>query len=160
MKNKTCKWTMLEIIFYSYCPKECQPESCVCKQKPSLPTDNQTPCEEKENLLRGIAGFYDEDNIEDNIRKHQILYHTPTKIIKLNTLLWVLNNVQILSPLVELENEGKDCWIECHGLQGPCAWCGSKGFCCTKKTDWTDTSNGCDGSFGGETRHECALPSG
>ena len=77
---------MLEIIFHSYCPKECQPESCVCEQKPSLPTDNQTPCEEKENLLRGIAGFYDEDNIEHSIRKHKILYHIRTKTIKFNTL--------------------------------------------------------------------------
>ena len=84
MKNKTYKWTMLEIIFYSYCPKECRPESCVCEQKLTTerPTDNETPCEEKENLLRGIAGFYDEDNIEQNIRKHKILYHTPTETIK------------------------------------------------------------------------------
>ena len=89
---------MLEIIFYSYCPKECQPESCVCEQKPSLPTDNQTPCEEKENLLSGIAGFYDEDNIEDNIRKHQILYHSQTKIITFNTLLVVINDLNIISP--------------------------------------------------------------
>ena len=82
MKNKTYKWTMLEIIFYSNCPKECRPESCVCEQKPVLPTDNETPCEEKENLLRGIAGFYDEDNIEHSIRKHKILYHIRTKTIK------------------------------------------------------------------------------
>jgi len=57
----------------------------------------------------------------------------------------------------ELENTGKDCWRNCNRQQGPCDWCGSKGFCCTKKDNWTDTSFGCDGSFGGETRHECAL---
>ncbi len=26
------------------------------------------------------------------------------------------------------------------------------------KPEWTDTSNGCDGTFGGATSHECALP--
>ena len=26
------------------------------------------------------------------------------------------------------------------------------------KPGWTDTSNGCDGTFGGATSHECALP--
>ncbi len=30
-------------------------------------------------------------------------------------------------------------------------------MCCTQKPGWTDTSNGCDGTFGGLTRHECAL---
>ena len=59
-----------------------------------------------------------------------------------------------------LENKGKDCWKNCNRQQGPCDWCGSMGFCCTKKNGWTDTSNGCDGSFGGETRHECALNPG
>jgi len=59
--------------------------------------------------------------------------------------------------MAELENTGKDCWRKCNRQQGPCDWCGSKGFCCTKKDNWTDTSFGCDGSFGGETRHECAL---
>ena len=59
-----------------------------------------------------------------------------------------------------LENTGKDCWNECHSKQGHCAWCGSKGMCCTKKTDWTDKSNGCDGTFGGKTLHECVLKQG
>ena len=31
-------------------------------------------------------------------------------------------------------------------------------MCCTMKPEWTDTSNGCDGTFGGATSHECALP--
>ena len=28
-------------------------------------------------------------------------------------------------------------------------------MCCTMKPDWTDMSNGCDGTFGGATKHEC-----
>ena len=59
-----------------------------------------------------------------------------------------------------LGNIGKDCWENCNRQQGPCDWCGSMGFCCTKKNGWTDTSNGCDGSFGGEKGHECALKPG
>ena len=52
---------------------------------------------------------------------------------------------------------GEDCWYECGKKQGPCAWCGSEGWCCTQKSGWTDTSNGCDGTFGGVSKHECAL---
>ena len=47
---------------------------------------------------------------------------------------------------------------QCGDKQGPCLWCGSDGMCCTKKSDWTDASNGCDGTFGGLTQHECVLP--
>ena len=63
-----------------------------------------------------------------------------------------------LSILVQaLENSGKDCLNKCHSKQGPCTWCGSRGMCCTKKTDWTDKSNGCDGTIGGKAMHECVL---
>ena len=63
--------------------------------------------------------------------------------------------------LGQIENAGMDCWSNCNSRQGACEWCGAMGFCCTKKNGWNDTSNGCDGSFGGETKHECALkPSG
>ena len=48
-----------------------------------------------------------------------------------------------------------DCLIHCNNRQGPCAWCGSDGMCCTKNPGWLDTSNGCDGTFGGESMHEC-----
>ena len=57
-------------------------------------------------------------------------------------------------------NTGLDCWGHCSEQQGPCSWCGCEGMCCTKKPGWTDTSNGCDGTFGGETEHECALKPG
>ena len=57
-------------------------------------------------------------------------------------------------------NTGLDCWGHCSEQQGPCSWCGSEGMCCTKKPGWTDTSNGCDGTFGGETEHECVLKPG
>ena len=59
-----------------------------------------------------------------------------------------------------LENAGKDCWRKCNKRQGACEWCGSIGFCCTKKKEWNDYSNGCDGTFGGETMHQCALKPG
>ena len=60
----------------------------------------------------------------------------------------------------KLKNTGLDCWPPCSGQQGPCSWCGTEGMCCTMKTGWSDTSNGCDGTFGGETKHECYLRPG
>ena len=30
-------------------------------------------------------------------------------------------------------------------------------MCCTHKYGWTDTSNGCDGSFGGTRDHLCSI---
>merc|ERR1712228_281993 len=57
----------------------------------------------------------------------------------------------------DLENTDKDCWKHCKKTQGPCSWCGTKGMCCTTKSGWTDTSNGCDGTFGGSKFHTCAL---
>ena len=33
-------------------------------------------------------------------------------------------------------------------------------MCCTTKSGWTDTSNGCDGTFGGSNFHACALKPG
>ena len=33
-------------------------------------------------------------------------------------------------------------------------------MCCTTRSGWTDTSNGCDGSFGGSWNHACALKLG
>ena len=58
---------------------------------------------------------------------------------------------------IALQNKGKNCWSHCNGQQGPCSWCGTEGMCCTKKPGWTDTSNGCDGTFGGLTGHKCFL---
>jgi len=55
----------------------------------------------------------------------------------------------------ELQNTGKDCWYKCNSKQGPCSWCGTVGMCCKK--GFNDKSNGCDGTFGGSTRHECVL---
>ena len=51
-----------------------------------------------------------------------------------------------------------NCWQQCGGKQGRCSWCGTHGLCCTKTPGWTNMANGCDGTFGGETAHECALP--
>ena len=63
--------------------------------------------------------------------------------------------IDILNLLADAENTGKDCWYECGEKQGPCEWCGSMNLCCTQKIDWTDYSNGCDGTFGGRTTHQC-----
>ena len=56
-----------------------------------------------------------------------------------------------------LQHTGKDCWSSCDNKQGWCPWCGSRGMCCTQKVGWTDTTNGCDGTFGGLKEHECVL---
>eukprot|EP00662_Eupelagonemidae_sp_cell21_P057842 gene57842-biopygen85891 len=48
-----------------------------------------------------------------------------------------------LSPdAVGILHYGERCSEDCHGVQGPCTWCGA-GYCCS----WNglDTSNGCEG---------------
>ena len=60
----------------------------------------------------------------------------------------------------ELQNAGLDCWRHCGSVQGRCEWCGTEGYCCTTKINWNDTSNGCDGTFGGARKHECTLKPG
>lgn len=57
--------------------------------------------------------------------------------------------------LANITNTGKSCWGHCNSKQGACSWCGSEGMCCTQKTGWNDMSKGCDGTFGGLSRHEC-----
>jgi len=59
-----------------------------------------------------------------------------------------------LNLAIGLENGGENCWTDCKGKQGKCAYCGFDGYCCRK--DWT-AGNGCDGSFGGEKEHQCVL---
>ena len=50
----------------------------------------------------------------------------------------------------------KTCFSQCNNMQGHCPdVCGESELCCTMNKEWKDTSNGCDGSFGGECRHEC-----
>ena len=62
---------------------------------------------------------------------------------------------------MKLKNSGEDCWYKCNNKQGSCLWCGTGGMCCTQKANWNDTSNGCDGTLGGQEKHECILkPSG
>ena len=76
-------------------------------------------------------------------------------------LIWT--NVQCLLDIdPKLKNTGKNCWYKCKD-QGPCKWCGSEGFCCSQGWLWRGKSkqyNGCDGTFGGMKRHECALKPG
>ena len=57
--------------------------------------------------------------------------------------------------ILDIKNEGENCWYRCNEVQGPCDWCGRHGMCCTMEPGWTDMSNGCDGTFGGAARHEC-----
>ena len=54
--------------------------------------------------------------------------------------------------LIDIANIGLNCWYKCGEEQGPCDWCGQDGNCCKKGL----TGNGCDGTIGGLTRHECA----
>ena len=54
-----------------------------------------------------------------------------------------------------VDNFGLDCWSRCGSKQGPCAWCGNNGICCTQKPGWNNTDNGCNGNIGGFTKHEC-----
>ena len=55
---------------------------------------------------------------------------------------------------IGLENAGQNCYQRCNGQQGKCGWCGLIGYCCRK--GWAP-GNGCDGSFGGDEKHVCAL---
>ena len=56
------------------------------------------------------------------------------------------------------ESEIESCFCHCNNKQGSCPqWCGEDKMCCTKNPDWNDTSNGCDGTFGGEQSHECVT---
>ena len=73
---------MSKNVVLRHCPKECQPEACICRPKAVAPiydqNKNPTPCEEKEN--NGIAGFYYDDDVDDfdkeNIRKYEFYYIT------------------------------------------------------------------------------------
>ena len=55
-------------------------------------------------------------------------------------------------------NEGEDCYNDCGYQNGPCSWCGEEGLCCRTGNDYI--SDWCDGTFGGQTRHECVLKPG
>ena len=66
---------------------------------------------------------------------------------------------QIFYFLDVLKNVDQDCWYECGTKDGQCPWCGSEGYCCTKK-EGHQHSNGCDGTFGGRETHACALKPG
>ena len=83
-----------------------------------------------------------------------ISYYLPNIMCK--TLVLFQQYPYYFHVLATLQNEGVDCWLKCGG-QGLCSWCGTRGMCCTKKPGWLDYSNGCDGTFGGPTQHECVL---
>ena len=51
---------------------------------------------------------------------------------------------------------GENCWYNCNEMDGPCDWCGDVGLCCRK--EWI--GNGCNGSIGGASQHECVLNPG
>ena len=100
-----------------------------------------------------------------------------TKTIKLSeTKMWLSRPQSKLGYEVSvsrkepiLANAGKDCYEKCSRKQGRCKWCGKEGMCCSQSAygtdEWGDVKevgfkNGCDGTFGGKTRHECVLISG
>ena len=88
-----------------------------------------------------------------------------TTIIKITeTKMWLKRSEseasyeQILSiKEPELANDGEECWENCKYKQGPCKWCGREGMCCSQASWYKPFKNGCDGTFGSETRFECVL---
>ena len=58
-----------------------------------------------------------------------------------------------------LMNEGEFCLAPIGPCekQGPCKFCGRKGMCCSQDTLFGNFSNGCDGFFGGDILHHCAI---
>ena len=68
----------------------------------------------------------------------------------------MLTNYEIIPGPGSLENAGEDCWNGCNHKEGKCGWCGTDGWCCRK--DWI--GNGCDGTFGGQSNHQCVLKPG
>lgn len=92
-----------------------------------------------------LDGFKIKDMFEENMLKYCSLFMTPYLDAD-------------CKPTVGLANTGVDCWGRCGSKQGPCDWCGKNGMCCTRRAGWTDTSNGCDGTFGGLKTHECIDP--
>ena len=47
---------------------------------------------------------------------------------------------------------GEECYSKCNEKQGKCVWCG-EGLCCRKGFQ----GGGCDGSFGGQSNHQCVT---
>ena len=68
----------------------------------------------------------------------------------------MLTNYEIIPGPGSVEHAGEDCWTGCNYKQGKCGWCGTDGWCCRK--DWI--GNGCDGTFGGQSNHQCVLKPG
>ena len=61
-------------------------------------------------------------------------------------------------------NSREDCYEKCFFEQGPCKWCGKEGLCCSQNAYYNVSNmqqmyvgfdNGCDGTFGGEKKHDC-----
>ena len=70
----------------------------------------------------------------------------------------VNNELMLMLKLMSLpgvQNEGAGCWSGCGSQQGPCAWCGPNGMCCRKGYN----GDGCDGTVGGDTGHQCVAAS-
>ena len=84
-----------------------------------------------------------------------IVRYSYTKTGRMSTLALHIFKSYIRCVPVDVNNVDSDCWNQCGHKQGPCDWCGADGICCTVKTGWTDTSNGCDGSVGGQNGHQC-----
>ena len=75
------------------------------------------------------------------------------------------------STKARIKNTNMDCWNkgQCgwtngpkgHDGQGPCEFCGSEGYCCRKESSsYWDKTNGCDGTIGGESGHQCVAKPG
>ena len=62
----------------------------------------------------------------------------------------------LVLELDPLEHADENCWNICNLAEGKCTWCGTEGWCCQIGS----IGNGCDGSYGGNNIHQCALKQG
>ena len=72
-----------------------------------------------------------------------------------------IRNLFSFSTALTQKNRVTNWWKELYELfKGLCNWCGTGGFCCRKELKLAFIGNGCDGNFGGNNYHACAIPPG
>ena len=110
----------------------------------------------REKLIQILIKFYYLFQIIYNILNCFLLI----QLANWNQAVIVFDNFYSLTCLIlelgPLEHARENCWHPCNTTQGKCTWCGTEGWCCQIGI----IGNGCDGSFGGNNGHECALKQG
>jgi hypothetical protein len=56
----------------------------------------------------------------------------------------------------DVKHLGRPCQKHCHGVSGPCNYCGTEGICCRKGSG--DFSAGCNGRLGTDSRKNVCVP--